>query len=271
MAGCACLWSMAGLCIKLIDWNPFAIAAGRSLVASVFILVWLGKPRFTFSFPQIAAAACSAVTMLLFVYANKATSSANAILLQYGAPIYTAFLGHIVLKEKVRPEHWISLVCITAGMILFFKDDLSGENLAGNLAGVASGITFSFYFVFMRMQKDGSPLESGLLAHVFTLVIATSAAFFLPPVRFSSGAVSVIILLGVFQIGLATVLLSHGIKRITALQAVLVAGIEPVLNPVWVFLATGELPGAMSIAGGIVILVSVTASSAVSSIRSSRS
>ena len=176
VAACALLWSMAGFLIKLVDWNPFAIAAGRSLVASIFILVCLGKPRFTFSFPQIAAALCSALTMLLFVYANKTTSSANAILLQYGAPIYTAFLGHSLLKEKVRTAHWIAVVCIAAGMILFFKDDISGGNLAGNIAAVISGITFSLYFVFMRMQKEGSPLESGLLSHAFTAVIAASIA-----------------------------------------------------------------------------------------------
>ncbi len=270
VAGCAFLWSIAGILIKLIDWNPFAIAAGRSFVAGIFILVWLKKPHFTFSFPQLAAAVCSALTMLLFIYANKTTSSANAILLQYGAPIYTAFFGFIFLKEKVRPEHWIALVCIAFGMVLFFKDDISGGNLAGNIAAVASGITFAFYFVFMRMQKDGSPLESGLLAHIFTMIIAAAIACFLPTPQITVRSAGVILVLGVVQIGLATVLLSYGIKRITALQGILVAGIEPVCNPFWVFLATGELPGPASIAGGLIILLSVTASSAVSARRAAR-
>jgi drug/metabolite transporter (DMT)-like permease len=119
------------------------------------------------------------------------------------------------------------------------------------------------------MQKEGSPLESGLLSHAFTAVIAASIACFLPPVRIGFGSAGVILVLGIFQVGLATILLAYGIKRITALQCILVAGIEPVLNPVWVFLATGELPGPASIAGGSIILVAVTLSSAVSTAVSS--
>ncbi len=268
MAGCAFLWSTAGFLIKLIPWNPFAIAGGRSLVAGIFLLVWIGRPRFTFSLPQVAAAVASASTMLLFVYANKATTSANAILLQYGAPIYTAFLGSFLLKEKAGTEHWIALACIAFGMFLFFRDELTQGSLAGNIAAIASGVTFALYIVFMRMQKDGSPLESGLIAHWITAAVAGAIALFHPMPSITPASAGAVLVLGVFQIGLATVLLSIGIRRITAIQGILVAIIQPVFSPLWVFLATAELPGRNSIMGGMVILFAVTLSSIVSIRRS---
>ncbi|PKL08114.1 MAG: EamA family transporter, partial [Spirochaetae bacterium HGW-Spirochaetae-7] len=102
IAATAFFWSLAGLLIKLVDWNPFAIACGRSLVAAIFLLIWIRKPKFTFSGPQVGAAIASSATMLLFIYSNKATTAANAILLQYGSPIYTAIFGAILLKEKPK-------------------------------------------------------------------------------------------------------------------------------------------------------------------------
>jgi drug/metabolite transporter (DMT)-like permease len=267
MAACAFLWSLAGLFIKLVDWNPFAIACGRSLVASLFILACLGKPRFTFSRLQVGAALASAATMLLFIYANKATSSANAILLQYGAPVYTALIGLVLLKERPRAEQWLALVAVLGGMLLFFMDSLGGGHLAGDLAAAGSGIAFALYIVLMRAQKAGSPLESTFLAHLMTAAIAFVFALFLPAPRLTGGAVAAMLGLGLLQIGLASVLFSYGIKRVTAIQGVIVAGIEPVLNPLWVFLATGEAPRGKTLAGGCVIIAAVLASSIVTARR----
>ena len=100
MAATAFLWSIAGLFIKIIEWNPIAIAGMRSFIASIAILIYLRHPRINFSFPQIAAAVTNAATMLLFVSANKATTAANAILLQYLAPVLTVFIGAVLLKER---------------------------------------------------------------------------------------------------------------------------------------------------------------------------
>jgi len=215
LAATAFLWSSAGLLIKLVDWNPFAIACGRSLVAAIFLWVWLRKPHFPFSGPQLGAALGCAATMLLFVYANKATTAANAILLQYGSPIYTALLGAVLLKERPRAEHWLAFVAVAGGMALFFMGDLGGGELLGNLAAAAAGVTFAIYFVCMRMQKDGSPLESSLLAIIIT-------------------------------------------------------GLEPVFNPLWVFLALGEKPGPNALAGGAIILAAVVGSSIVTTRRARR-
>ncbi len=270
LAGTAFLWSLAGLLIKLVDWNPFAIACGRSVVAAVFLLIWIRKPKFTFSMPQIGAAVASSATMFLFIYANKATTAANAILLQYGSPIFTAILGAFLLKEKPRAEHWVAFAMVAGGMALFFMGDIGGGSLAGNLAAIAAGVTFAAYFVFMRMQKDGSPLESNLLAHAITAIVGFVVALFMPAPQFSLKAAAAIGALGVFQIGLAAVLLSWGIKRVNAIQGSIIAGLEPVFNPLWVFLALGERPGPNALAGGAVIIAAVIGSSVVTARRKTR-
>ena len=124
---------------------------------------------------------------------------------------------------------------------------------------MASGVTFALYYVFLRMQKDGSPLESNLLAHGFTAVIGSGLGLFPAGPQDHLGFLAAILTLGIFQVGLAAVFLSYGIKRVPAIQGILVAAIEPIANPVWVFLATGETPGVNSITGGAVIITAVLA------------
>lgn len=274
MAACAALWSTAGLFIKLVPWHPLAVAGGRSLISFVFLLVLVRRPRFTFSGPQIGAAIANAVTMLLFVYANKATTSANAILLQYGSPIYVAIIGAVLLKEKPRAEHWAALVAVALGMGLLFASGLGGGSTLGNLAAALAGLSFALYIVFMRMQKGGSPLESVIMAHFLTALVAFGLlgmlggeAHFPRASEFTPLAIAAILGLGLFQVGLASVFFSYGIKRVSALESNLIGVIEPVLNPVWVFLVTGEAPAGRALAGGLVIVLAVMASSVISARR----
>ena len=270
MALCAVLWSLSGVFIKLIDWQPFAIACARSIVAALFLQAVVKRKHLRFSKVQIVSALAYAITMILFVFANKHTTSANAILLQYGAPVYVAILGSVLLKEKPRLEHWIALVAVCGGMILFFMDSIGGGNLLGDIAAAITGITFAVNIVLSRKQKDGSPIESFLLGHIFTAIIAGAISLFFSFPVVTPKAIFAITVLGVVQVGLAAVLFSYGIKRITALESILTAVIEPILNPLWVFLATGEVPGMNSLAGGAVIIAAVLGSSIVSVRRASK-
>ena len=265
MAATAFLWSIAGLVIKKIDWNPIAIAGTRSLIASLVILLYLRRPKFNFSFPQVAASVSLALTMMLFVTANKTTTAANAILLQYLAPVLTAFIGAKLLREKPRAEHFAAFPFVALGMLLMFSGELSGGRLLGNIIAVASAFTFSFYFIFMRMQKDGSPLESNLLAHWMTAAVCLLISLFLPAPTASRGSLVAIMVLGVIQIGIPAILFAFAIKKVSAVSATLIAVIEPVFNPVWVFLAIGESPGPNAVWGGAIIILAVTAASVVSS------
>ena len=269
MVATAFLWSIAGLFIKVIDWNPIAIAGIRSFIASLVLLIYLKKPKLHLSFPQVAAAVANAMTMLLFVIANKTTTAANAILLQYIAPIFTAFLGAALLKERTRIEHWIAFIVVATGMIIMFMEKLSGGQLMGNILALTSAVTFSLFFVFMRMQKEGSPFESILLSHWITAAICLIVSFFLPIPAFTVKSVGAIMTLGVIQIGISSILFAVAIKRITAVSANLIAVIEPVFNPVWVFLVLNEAPGINTVLGGAVIVSAVTGVSIISSRRQS--
>lgn len=267
MAATAFLWSIAGLFIKIIDWNPIAIAGLRSFIASIIIFIYLKHPKIHLSFPQIAAAVANAATMLLFVSANKTTTAANAIILQYFAPVLTVFVSAVLIKERARIEHFIALPLVAAGMIIMFFDELGGGRMFGNILGIMSAVTFSFYFVFMRMQKDGSPLESILLSHWLTAGICLIISFFLPLPHITSKALIAMAVLGVVQVGLSAILFSVAIKRISAVQANLVAVIEPVFNPVWVFFAIGEAPGTKTLIGGSIIILAVTLASIITARR----
>lgn len=270
MMACAFLWSIAGLFIKILDWNPFLIAGTRSLIAFLFLLTLVRTVRITWSWPLVGATFSLAITMLLFVVANKTTTAANAILLQYLAPVFTAILSVVVLKEHIRREQLLALVLTPVGMILLFMDRLSTGQLLGNCLALTSAFTFALMFIFTRMQKEANPLQSLMAAHAVTAAIALPVAAFLPVPHITVAAIGSILVLGVVQIGLASLFFSYGIKRVSAVSANLIALIEPVFNPVWVFMVLGEAPTAKALVGGAVIIGSVTAASLVSSWRTSR-
>lgn len=251
----AVLWSFGGILIKLIDWNPIAIAGMRSAIASLFILWIIKKPKLNWSPVQIGGAVAYASTVISFVAATKSTTAANAILLQYTAPIYVAIFSAWFLKERTKLIDWVTIFFVIAGMLLFFVDNLGTGGYYGNLLAIFSGITFAAITMLMRKQKDTSPLESIFLGNVLTAVVSLPFMFQSAP---SPTSWIGLILLGVFQLGLSYVLYSAAIKHVTALEATLIPVIEPILNPIWVFFMYGELPGTWAFVGGLVVIVSVT-------------
>ncbi len=272
-AATALLWSTAGIFIKLLPWNAPLIAGMRSLIASLFLLAWLRRPRFHWSFAQIAAGILNAATMCLFVYANKATTSANAILLQYSAPVFTAIAGALILREKPRAEQIVAFVFVILGMGVFFLGPgggLGGGSFLGNIAAATTGLTFGLYFVFMRKQKDGSPLESNLLSHWITAAVMLPLSLLFPPPALTPMTILSILALGTLQIGVASIFFVYGIRRVSAVQGVLTSVLEPVFNPIWVFLFVGERPSPNALAGGAIIVVAVTLASVIGARREAR-
>ncbi|WP_224983822.1 DMT family transporter [Geomonas agri] len=267
MVICGFLWSLAGLFIKILNWNPFLIAGLRSLIAFLFLFALVGTVRLKWSRPLLGAALANAATMLLFVAANKTTTAANAILLQYLAPVFTAIFSVVFLKEHLYREQVLALVMTLVGMVVLFLDRLSPGQLLGNLMALTSAFTFALMFIFTRMQKDGDPLQSFMASHAVAALVALGVAVFLPLPVFTAKGIGSILILGVVQIGLAAFFFSYGIKRISAVTANLLAVIEPVFNPVWVFLVLGEAPTANTLVGGALILGSVTLASLISARR----
>ncbi len=251
----AILWSSGGLLIKWISWNPMAIAGMRSAVAALVLLVALRRPRLTWSSAQIGGAIAYTVTVILFVLANKLTTAANAILLQYTSPIYVALFGAWFLGERATWLDWTTILVVIGGMGLFFLDDLTTGGFWGNVCAISSGVTFACFVLFMRKQKNDSPLESVFLGNIFTALIGFPFMFQTMP---NASSWVGLLLSGMLQLGLSHVLYSVAIKHVTALEAILISVIEPILNPLWVLLVLGEAPGPWAFLGGFVVLVSVT-------------
>lgn len=251
----AVFWSLGGLLIKSVNAHPLAIAGARSAVASIIFLALLGKPKIRWSSSQMAAAAAYAGTVIFFVLATKATTAANAIFLQYTAPIYVALLSSWLLKEKTRLLDWATIFIVLGGMVLFFLDNLSVSGLIGNIFGVISGVCFALQTLFLRMQKDNSPWESIFIGNILTALIGLP---FLTAAWPSTFDWIELLILGVVQLGIPYILYTIAIKHTTALEAILIPVIEPILNPLWVAIFLGEKPGFWAIFGGTIVLTAIT-------------
>lgn len=252
----ALLWSIGGVLIKWIDWPPLAVAGGRGLIAATFLLLTQRGLRFTGSPVQIAAAVAYAACTFTFVSATKLTTAANAILLQYTAPVWVALLGAWLLAERTTRADWIAIGVTFAGMALFFADGLQLSGVWGNAIGAFSGFSFAAMAMLMRKQKHGSATESIILGNLIAGLVGLPFIVAAPPLDTFGWAA--LIVLGVVQLGVSYALYSRAIKYVTALEAVLIPVIEPVLNPLWVMVFIGEKPGSLALCGGVLVLAAVT-------------
>ncbi|MGE5411192.1 MAG: DMT family transporter [Clostridiales bacterium] len=250
----AVLWSLGGVLIKWVKLNPIAIAGMRSLISVIFIAVAF-RPKVKFSSVKLAGGFAYTSTVVLFVSANKLTTAANAILLQYTAPVYVAILGYWFLKERISRLDWISIFVAFCGMILFFMDKLSTGNMFGNVIAIFSGIAFAWLVLLMRKQKDESPLDSVIIGNILTALIGVP---FVLGSHIDLNSWIGLFLLGVVQLGIPYVLYAYAISHVAAIEAILIPVIEPVLNPIWVLLILGESPGIYALIGGIIVIGSLT-------------
>jgi drug/metabolite transporter (DMT)-like permease len=251
----ALLWSTGGLFIKLISWHPVAIAGSRSAIAALLFFLLMERRRPRWSWQLAAGALAYSATVIFFVLATKTTTAANAILLQYTAPVYVALFGAWLLKERTRPADWVVIAVVVLGMAMFFLDDITAGDRLGNIFAIISGISFATMIVFLRLQKDASPVESVFWGNLLTAVICLP--FMRGPLPDINGLAALLIL-GVFQLGLSYLFYTAAIRHVTALEGILIPTLEPLFNPLWVFLFIGEQPGLWALAGGIVIIATVT-------------
>lgn len=261
------MFSTGGVLVKWVPGHPLAISGLRSIIAVPILLLFLRKPSFTWSLPQIGAALFYAGVVIGFVVATKLTTAANAIILQYTSPMYVAILGRWMLDEKTSWFDWLTIALVFGGLTLFFFDKLSRSGMTGNFIAVGSGISFAFLLIFLRKQKHGSPVESIVLGNIITALVGIPFIIASFPDR--SGWLA-ILLLGVFQLGLAYVVYARAIRIVTALEAVVIKGIEPILNPLFVYLLVGERPGPWAFLGAAIVFASVTARSVFTAVQSKR-
>lgn len=266
LALAAILWSTSGLFIKILDWQPLSILAARSFFAAIVFLVYLRRIPMRFNLWQLLAAGMFILTQFLFITSTKLTTAANAIFLQYTAPIYVVLLAFWFLHEKPSRVDWLSMLIIFIGLTLFFGDKLSTEGFYGNLLAILSGVTGAIMMISFRAQKNGNPAESNLIAFLFT---ATLGFPFIMKETWTVNSWLILAFLGIVQIGFAFIFFTKGIKHIPALEANLIGTLEPVLNPIWVFLFYGESMGGFALVGGLVVLAGVILS-AVGSAKSTK-
>lgn len=252
----ACMWSLGGVLIKLVTWHPVAIAGMRSLIGAVLIGILLRTQlRFSWSWIELGAALAYAGTVVLFVIANKLTSAANAIFLQYTAPLYVILFSPVFLGEKAQRRDWLTLLIMLGGMLLFFIDELTADGYLGNVIALLSGLCFAWLTLLLRRQKDGSALPSLFLGNALAAIIGLP--FILTSQMPDSSSWIGLILLGVVQLGLPYILYALALRHIHAIEGILIPMAEPVLNPIWVFLIIGEQPTLHTILGGAIILGAV--------------
>lgn len=253
----AAFWSFGGLWIKLISFDSLVIAGGRSAIAAVMIALlargasWR-KPTPAVWFGAIAYAG----TVLLFVTATKLTTAANAILLQYTAPIHVALLSPWLLNERITRIDWLTVAAVMVGMSFFFLDQLSADGMAGNLLAIVSGVFFALTVIALRCDHaPGAALQMVLFGNILTALIGLPFAVGAVP---QGNDLLYLALLGVVQLGLGYILFVRGVGKVSAIEGALIPMLEPLLNPVWVMLFYGERPSLLSLLGGAFVIAAVT-------------
>jgi len=257
LAATALIWSSGGLAIKLVDAPALYIAGIRSGLACLTLLALArGRLGLTFSRAQVLGGLAYALMLVTNVAATRLTTAANAILLAYTAPLWVALAAPRLLGEPTRPGDWGFVAAVCGGMVLFFLDRLSAGGLWGNVLACGTGLAYAGFTLAMRAEKDASPLATAFLGHALAALLCLPwiAGAALP----GPGSLAGLFYLGVVQQGLSLALYAWAIRRARALTAILVMTLEPVLNPLWVALGLGEIPGPWALAGGAVVLLAVT-------------
>jgi drug/metabolite transporter (DMT)-like permease len=263
LALCGLLWSTAGVLIKLVDWNAAAIWSARSAIAAAALWA-IGRPSFArISAAEWRAACALATTTGLFILANKLTTAANAILIQYSAPIWVALLGSWLLGERASRLDWLTIAVVLGGIALFFVDQLTLDHAAGNLVALAAGIAMALNALSLRKVALSrgeagplDPLRPILLGNLIGAVLGAPFLFASPPPGVIGWAA--LLGLGLVQQAASYLCFAWALRHAAAIDAVLVPVIEPILSPVWVAIAIGEIPGPWALVGGVIVVGAVT-------------
>ncbi len=262
VVGAAVLFSTGGAAVKATALSNWQVAGFRSGVAALALALFLPEARRGFTARSAAVAVAYAATLVLFVTANKLTTSASTIFLQGGtAPLYVLLLGPLLLGESVRRLDLVFMAVIAAGMAMFFfgadaPARTAPDPLRGNVLAALAGVTWALTVMGLRwmgsVPAGGSPMAAVVLGNVFAFLTCLPGAVPIAEVRAADWAA--IAYLGVFQIGLAYVLLTSAVRHVPALEVSLLLLMEPALNPIWSWIAHGERPGLWTVAGGMLVI-----------------
>ncbi len=281
-------WSSAGIMIKVVDMPPLQIALGRSFIAGLFLggyILWNKRAwtRGILTAAAVRTALFYTATVTLFVLANKMTTSANAVFLQYTAPIYVILISYFFFREKVNMVEVATVGICLAGMMLFFIDEEKSTAFLGNIIGALSGIAFALLQISVKRaeKKAASTSEAeaaelkgvahltlGNAVTVAILLLVVSATFLAKApdfwndlagttINLTAANIGGLLFLGIFQLGCGYLFFAKGAKHISSVEIAIYTLLEPVCNPVWTFLGTGEIPGTWAVIGALIILLAM--------------
>ena len=252
----AVLYSIGGLCIKVIPWNGMSINSARNmvsvLVVGAYLLLTGHKPKLNRF--VLLGALCVCGTNVLYSLANKLTTAANAIVLQFTAPIFVLLLSVLFWKKRPQKLDLAACTLVLAGVLCFFFDGLAMGGMVGNAVALLSGLAYAGVFLLQDMP-DSDPISSVFWGDIFSVIVGFP--FLLREQIFTPTAIVSVVILGAFQVGLAYIFMCIGLKTTPAVTASLISGIEPILNPVLVALFYHEAVGGMAILGAVIVIGTV--------------
>ena len=249
----ALLWSLAGVFIKFLDVSPLTIVFYRSFFAFLVFTPFVRRAEWRISGPVLISVLTYTAAISAFVSANKLTTAANAIVLQYTAPIFVFFFSRLVLGEKISRVNGFALFAGMIGVGVISLDSAGEPEMAGVALALVSGVLFAAYMINLRRTQQVSPIyltwvNNAFCALALLFVVSSQLALTL-------NQLVILIVMGALQLGLPYFLFSKGLQSVPLQEASLIALIEPVLNPIWVALTVGEIPSAATLNGGVMILI----------------
>lgn len=269
MVSAALMFSLGGILCKLIPWSPLSINGVRSVFSLIpFILfIKLSHHEFKLNKTVIIGSVCMFFVTTLFIVANKMTTAANAIILQYTAPVWIILF--MALLFHVMPTKLDIATCavVFAGIICFFLDSIGGGNMLGNVIAILSGIAYAGLFMLNQFE-DGDALSSMVIGQVIASVLLSPCV--LSETDFSPKTIFVVFVLGIVQVALGYICFSIGTKYTPPVSASLITFLEPILNPIWVAIFWGELLSPLSLVGAAIVLAAILCYNVVGSLRASK-
>ena len=255
----AFLWSTGGLFIKWNTLTGLELSFCRSLFAMITVAILTRREGFGLNSVSVIASIVYALLLVLFVLSTKATTSANAIFLQYTAPVYVLIFEPLIYKEKFRLRDLVTVLVCLGAMALFFVGQLRPQDIEGNIMALASGVCFAFYFLLLRHPRAREVNRASSVIYGNLLAVIALASWGLPALfNLNAHNALSVTYLGIVQLGIAYALFTEGMARgVKSLDAGIICYIEPVLNPVWVFLVLGERPSRWAVFGGAIIVAAV--------------
>lgn len=251
----AVVWSTGGLFIKLLPFDALSILFYRSgFSAAMFAFIYY-KKIFHINKLSIASAVFYCSLLIAFVMSTKLTTAANAIFLQYTAPIYVLLLEPLLFRQKMKSTDLFCILACMVGMFLFFADQFGGGSIKGNFYGMISGFMLAGFILAQRLNKSDYHFSAIFWGNVLVLFACFPA--FTQSVSPNTAQWGMLAFLGLVQIGIGYIAFTYGLKRSTATESSLLAMIEPILNPVWVMIGYGERPSWLAVLGGCIILLAL--------------